>query len=142
LNLAALKIVKKTREEVIGQYCGDVWDVDICKDERCGIECMKRKKGSKSVFQVGDETFTTHASYIKDRNGKEIGHIEVVANITKPEYSEKALNKLAEDTIKLSEGNFQVDFEIANPGANTKDEYQKFKRISNSLKKIRQRIEK
>ena len=81
LNKAALDILGKTREEVIGRHCGDVWDVDICKDHRCGIECMKRGEG-KSVFHVGDQTFTTFASYIKDLNGNNIGHIEVVSNIT------------------------------------------------------------
>jgi PAS domain-containing protein len=66
----------------MGKYCGDVWNVDICKDERCGIECLKCNKG-KSEFQVGDVTFTTLASYIKDSEGNNIGHIEVVDNITK-----------------------------------------------------------
>jgi len=42
---------------------------------------MKRGEG-KSVFHVGDQTFTTFASYIKDLNGNNIGHIEVVSNIT------------------------------------------------------------
>jgi PAS domain-containing protein len=81
LNKAALTILGTTREATMGKYCGDVWNVDICKDERCGIECLKCGKG-KSEFQVGDVTFTTLASYIKDSEGNNIGHIEVVDNIT------------------------------------------------------------
>ena len=82
LNKSALTILGTTREATMGKYCGDVWNVDICKDERCGIECLKRGKG-KSEFQVGDTTFTTLASYIKDSEGNNIGHIEVVDNVTK-----------------------------------------------------------
>jgi PAS domain S-box-containing protein len=81
LNKSALTVLGKTRDETLGKYCGNVWNVDICKNERCGIEYMKCGKG-KSVFSVGDATFTTMASYITDRHGNNIGHIEVVANIT------------------------------------------------------------
>ena len=81
LNKAALDIVGKTREEVVGKYCGDVWGVDICKDKRCGIEHLKACKG-KSIFHVGDSLYTTLASYIKDRDGNLIGHVEVVEDIT------------------------------------------------------------
>jgi len=81
LNKAALTILGTTREATMGKYCGDVWNVDICKDERCGIEYLKCNKG-KSEFQVGDNIFTTLASYIKDSEGNNIGHIEVVNNVT------------------------------------------------------------
>ena len=81
LNKAALTILGTTREATMGKYCGDVWNVDICKDERCGIECLKCGKG-KSEFQVGDNIFTTLASYVKDSEGNNIGHIEVVNNVT------------------------------------------------------------
>ena len=88
LNQAALNILGKTREEVVGKFCGDVWGVDICSDGRCGIECMKRGEG-KSVFEVGDKKFSTTASYIKDKDGNNIGHIEVVEDITPPKKVKK-----------------------------------------------------
>jgi len=81
LNKAALSILGTTKEATMGRYCGDVWNVDICKDNRCGIEFLKCGKG-KSVFHVGDNIFTTKASYIKDSEGNNIGHIEVVDNVT------------------------------------------------------------
>ena len=77
LNKAALTFLGKTKEEVIGKNCGDVWNIDICKDKRCSIECMKRGEG-KSVFHIGDSICTTSASYIKDMNDNNIGHIEVI----------------------------------------------------------------
>jgi PAS domain S-box-containing protein len=81
LNRSALTLLGTTEEKAAGRNCGEVWGVEICKDERCGIEYMKCGKG-KSVFNVGDQTFTTQASYLKDRSGKAIGHIEIVDNIT------------------------------------------------------------
>ena len=93
LNNAALKTLGKTREETIGKYCGDVWNVDICKDNRCGIECLKRGEG-KSLFHVGDKTFTSFVSYIKDLSGKDIGHIEVISNISDAMNREQEITKL------------------------------------------------
>ena len=81
LNQAALNILGTTREEAIGKKCGNIWRFDICKDERCAVECMKRGKG-KNVFHVGDSIFTTSASYIKDANGDHIGHVEIFSDIT------------------------------------------------------------
>ena len=81
LNKAALDVLGKTRDEVMGKYCGDVWGVDICKDKRCGIEQLKACKG-KSTFHIGNSSYTTMASYIKDRGGNHIGHVEVVEDIT------------------------------------------------------------
>ena len=81
INKAGLDVLGKTREEVVGKHCGNVWGVDICKDHRCGIECMKRGEG-KSFFHVDDQKFTTLASYIKNLEGKNIGHLEVIENIT------------------------------------------------------------
>jgi len=105
LNKAALTILGKTREETTGKYCGDVWGVDICRDNRCGIECMKRGEG-KSVFNVGDQVFTTSASYIKDLNGNNIGHIEVVNNITAERRHEEELRHretALQNTLDISE---------------------------------------
>jgi PAS domain-containing protein len=82
MNKAALNILGiNSREEVIGKFCGDVWQADICKDDRCGIEVMKNDKG-KSYFEMNDKTYSTEASYIKNTDDNKIGHIEVVENVT------------------------------------------------------------
>jgi len=143
LNQAALTILGKTREEVIGKKCGCVWGVDICKDERCGIEYLKRGLG-KSVFNVGDAIFTTDASYIKDRNGNNIGHIEVVANITetihKSEYNKKEVEKLAANIAKMAEGDIDCDFTVVQPNEYTQDEYKHYSAISSNLEQVRNTI--
>jgi len=88
LNQATLNILGKTREEVLGKFCGDVWNLDICKDGRCGIECLKRGE-RKSEFSIGDKKFTTLANYIVDHDGNNIGHIEVIEDITHQKKGKK-----------------------------------------------------
>jgi PAS domain-containing protein len=105
LNQAALNLLGITRNEAIGKYCGNIWRVDICRDERCSIECLKRNRG-KSIFNFGDTTFTSIASYIKDRSGANIGHIEVLSNITDTvnhEFEMEQLNEIMFDSFNIVE---------------------------------------
>jgi len=105
INKAGLDVLGKTREEVVGKYCGDVWGVDICKDHRCCIECMKGGEG-KSYFQVGNQKFTTLASYLKDVHGNNIGHLEVVNNITEEEkFIEESRNQMLKLDMTMDAAN-------------------------------------
>jgi PAS domain S-box-containing protein len=88
INDAGLRILGKTREEVVGKPCAAVWNTDICGNSKCGIECLG--KGS-SIFKAGGEIFSTRASHMKDLNGNIIGYVEVVSNITQ---SEKAMAEI------------------------------------------------
>ena len=106
INKIGLTILGKTRDEVIGKYCGDIWDVDICRDERCGIECLKRGKGL-SEFRIDDSIYTTLASYIKDLDGNNIGHIEVVTNITDSQKREQQIRQ-SEEMHKVKDKLFSV----------------------------------
>jgi len=143
LNKAALSILGKTKENTLGKNCGEVWGVDICRDKRCGIEHLKQGKG-KSIFNVGDTFFTTIASYIKDRKGNNIGHVEVVSNVSaehhKKQYEQKYVVSLSTNITKLSEGNVDIDLTIEPPGEYTKDDFEKFKLINSNLEHIRDSI--
>jgi methyl-accepting chemotaxis protein/PAS domain-containing protein len=143
LNKAALKVLGKTKEETIGKTCGSVWSVDICKNERCGIEHLKRGKG-KSIFNIGDVYFTTDASYIKDKKGNKIGYVELVTNISsdhyKKIYNENAVEKLAVNIEKISEGNIDIDLTLEPPNEYTQSEYKHFKEISSNLEQVRDSI--
>jgi PAS domain S-box-containing protein len=130
LNKPALEILGKTREEVIGKHCGKVWNVDICKDERCGIECLRHGRG-KSKFSVGDRIFTTDGSYIKDLSGTRIGHVEVVADVTEEErllaeaknreYETQQFHDMIFDTCNVVE--FSAEGVITNVNQNLLDVY-------------------
>ena len=103
MNRAGLNILGKTREDVLGRYCNNVWDVDICRDERCSIECLKRNSGS-TVFSVGENVFSAISVYLKDRHGENIGYIEVITNITESverEFEAKQLNNFIFGSLNI-----------------------------------------
>ena len=107
LNKAGLDILGKTRQEVTGKPCAEVWNLDICKNENCGIECMIREEGH-SVFNIDNSTYTSRASYIKDLAGINIGHVEVVNDVTETINKEYELIQL--QTI-LYETNNVIEFD-------------------------------
>jgi methyl-accepting chemotaxis protein len=81
LNKAALDMLGMTKEETLGKPCSDVWKVENCHTENCGFTQLK--KGNHTTnFKVGDQYFSSSASYIKNPQGENIGHIEVISNVS------------------------------------------------------------
>ncbi|MDR0272190.1 MAG: PAS domain-containing protein, partial [Clostridiales bacterium] len=69
------------REDAIGRPCAQVWGAGICNTSNCGIECMNRGQMS-TAFNQGGFDFKVDTAYLTDVNGRNVGHIEVVSNLT------------------------------------------------------------
>jgi len=108
LNQIGLTILNKKREEVIGKYCGDVWNLDICNDSQCCVERLKRcEAGGRSEFQLENSIYSNIASYIKDIDGNKIGHISVVTDITTVRDHEQQMRQ-SEEMHKAKDKMFSV----------------------------------
>ncbi len=82
INKAAEQVAGKKRTEVLGQQCHN-WGADICRTERCGIECLLRGQSTSTFTQPGlERDFQVDVSFLFNRKGEKIGHIEVVQDIT------------------------------------------------------------
>ncbi|MCB9211829.1 MAG: PAS domain S-box protein [Ignavibacteriales bacterium] len=100
INKPALKIIGKTREELINKktQCSN-WGADICNTERCGIKMLRKEKATSWFTQPGlNMDFQVDTAYLIDDNGKKYGHIEVVQDVT---ASSKLKKRLEEGTKKL-----------------------------------------
>jgi methyl-accepting chemotaxis protein len=83
MNRACKTLLGKTKEEVYGKYCYDVFNVEICKTDRCAIDCLKKQgKGRRVEFGLGDKRISAIASHVKNLDGKIFGYIEVIEDIT------------------------------------------------------------
>jgi methyl-accepting chemotaxis protein len=147
MNKACLNVLGKTIEEVTGKYCYDVWNVEICKTDRCAIECLKRSgKSSRVEFGLGDQRLTTHASLVKDLDGKDIGYAEVIENITeqtqKAAYNKMEAENLSKNISKMAKGDVQVNFAVNQPNQYTHEEYKNFNLIASNLEQVRDVINK
>jgi methyl-accepting chemotaxis protein len=97
INKAVENFLGKKRAEVIGKHCSN-WGAAICNTENCGVKCLSRGKTSTSFNQMGMD-FKVDVNYLKDSKGKNIGHIEIVQDITEILKGQKEEAELV-NTIK------------------------------------------
>jgi len=96
VNSAATDPLGVKMEDVLGQQCSN-WGAPICKTAKCGVECLRCDKPNTFFDQWG-KSFRVDTSYLYNRKGQQVGHIEVVNEI-----SEKvALAKILEEVNEFS----------------------------------------
>jgi len=96
VNRAATDPLGVKREDVLGQQCSN-WGANICKTEDCGVHCLRQDKPVTFFNQWGKD-FRVDSSYIHGLDGKRIGHVEYVQ-----EVSEKvALKSVYTDVDEIS----------------------------------------
>jgi methyl-accepting chemotaxis protein len=101
VNAPVEGLFQKKRAEFIGKPCSD-WGAAICKTKNCGITCLKGGKPQTFFEQFGAE-YQVDTSYLHDRNGKVVGHIEVVQDITAMKKIEHVQNKIIEEAEAVCE---------------------------------------
>jgi signal transduction histidine kinase/FixJ family two-component response regulator/HPt (histidine-containing phosphotransfer) domain-containing protein len=80
INAAVEKHLGITLEDAIGKPCSN-WGANICNTPYCGIACAKRGL-KQTYFSEGDSSYQIDVAILKDLNGKTMGYIEVVQDIT------------------------------------------------------------
>jgi methyl-accepting chemotaxis protein len=82
INAAASQVTGRKRAEVLGMQCRN-WGADICNTDRCGIALWRKGKATSTFRQPGIERdFRVDTAPLRDRTGQQIGHIEVVQDVT------------------------------------------------------------
>lgn len=143
-NKAAEQVTGKKRDEWKGKACNH-WGADICNSERCGIKLLKKGIPTSIFRQPGMEmNFQVDTAYLLDSTGKQIGHIEIVQDITKAqaikEYNKVEVERLAANLTKLSKGDVAFDLNICAANQYTEAEYQNFSLINTNLEKVQEAI--
>lgn len=97
VNRAATDPLGVKREDILGQHCSN-WGANICNTDNCGVNCLRKGKPVTAFNQWGKD-FRVDTFYIRNLDGKEIGHVEYVQEI-----SEKvALKAVYNDVDAISE---------------------------------------
>jgi methyl-accepting chemotaxis protein len=140
INKPVEQFLKVKRELVMGHQCNE-WGANICKTENCGIARL-RKNFLVTYFEQSGGNFKVDTSYLTNRKGERIGHVEVVSDVTSlataRKYQERAVNALAGCLERMAGGD--LDFEIPElpvADANTQEVRSNFVQIHNSLTRAR-----
>jgi len=148
MNLKCTFINKPTEDmlgiklkDVRGMHCGDIWKAGICGTRRCGIECLKRGEPS-SEFEAGEFSFKVDASYLHDKRQHQIGHIEVVQNLTEMKQKQKEEAELVEGIREVSasfvKGSKQIADSANNLAQGANEQTATIDRLTDSINDIRQ----
>ncbi|QQS35457.1 MAG: cache domain-containing protein [Ignavibacteriales bacterium] len=118
VNKSTENILNKRRQEIVGQNCSN-WGADICNTDKCGIECLK--KGKKTTYFQNSSLnleFKVDTAFLKNSKGENIGHIEVVQDISAVKEQEKYLaestNRMLNAMDRFANGDLSVRLEIKN----------------------------
>lgn len=98
VNKAALDPLGVTRADVLGSLCSN-WGAKICGTKDCGITCLKNNKPI-THFNQWDKNFKVETKFLTGLNGQNIGHIEIVQDVT-----EKVILKNIYDVIEMASTN-------------------------------------
>jgi len=143
INQPVEKFLSIKRRDVVGKQCNN-WGAGICKTENCGIEKLRKGIGRTTFAQLG-MNFQVDTSYIKNIKGETIGHIETVQDITagvkSAEFMNAEVNRLAKNLHLISEGDMNLDLNVADGDNYTINERANFIKIAESVKQVKDSIE-
>jgi methyl-accepting chemotaxis protein len=120
-NKAVEDILKKPRKDLIGRHCS-TWGATICNTEQCGIDRLKRGFTSTRFEQEGG-FFRADCSYIHNKNGENVGHVELVTDdrLSRAQnYVETEVEALAKCYERMAAGDLTVRYEMAEPDVQTR----------------------
>ena len=106
VNKAATDPLGVKLDDILGKHCSN-WGAPICKTDKCGIECLRKGKAD-SFFDQWNKNFKVTTSKLYNVKGKQIGHIEVVIEITEQVSLDKILKQVAELSKNIDAGASQV----------------------------------
>jgi methyl-accepting chemotaxis protein len=133
------------RNDVIGRQCNN-WNANICNTENCGIARLRNNFKQTFFNQMGGD-FQVDTSYLLDSKGKQVGHIEVVQDISRlvagTQYQAAAVEKIGGYLGLMKEGclNFNIE-ELPESNQHTEEVRQNLIKINESLAEAKSMLSK
>ncbi len=142
LNTPSLKILKKERKDLIGHQCHE-WNGQICKTKNCGIVRFRQGEARTTADRDG-KALQVDVSYIKNAKGENIGHVEVLQDITKATredlYRRAEFAKVTKNMSLLAEGNLNFESHVAEADEYTKGVRDLYINLNNSVNQVRDSV--
>jgi methyl-accepting chemotaxis protein len=80
INRPVEGMLKVARDDVMGKSCNH-WGAKICGTSDCGINALRSGR-PKTLFDQFSRNFRVDTHYLTNLAGKQVGHIEIVTDIT------------------------------------------------------------
>lgn len=146
VNKAVEDTLKKPRKELIGKNCNN-WGASICNTQKCGITRLKQGFTSTDFEQAG-KFYTVECSYIQNAKGENVGHVEVVTNVTgltkTQNYVDAEIAALSKRYEMMAAGDLTVQYDLTQPDDQTRvmhDHLEKLQgAVSSTITSLRKNI--
>ena len=100
VNKPVEEFLGKKRTDLLGKQCSN-WDVDICKTENCGINCLEAGRPWPTFDQEGVD-FKVDGSFLMDSRDRKVGHIEIFQDVSEMIELQKQLETALEEANAAS----------------------------------------
>ncbi|MDV3427643.1 MAG: MCP four helix bundle domain-containing protein, partial [Bacillota bacterium] len=135
--------VIKNRKAGVGLACSHA-GANICNTEKCGIKQLI-KGNPQSFFDWCGMNNKQDTSYLKNKNGENVGFVEVVTDLTpviRVSSFTKAEVKRLEGNLKLlAKGNTSFDTDVLEADQYTEEVNKQFTGINESLKEVKNAVD-
>ena len=128
INKPVEGLLNVKRSEMLGKHCS-TWGAKICNTDGCGVNCL-RKGSPETFFDQFGKNFRVNTNYLYNLRGKEIGHIEIVTDITDKvqfrELKEKMSTKVGRLLDDLTAGASKLAASTEEVGASVEEMFASF----------------
>jgi methyl-accepting chemotaxis protein len=129
--------VVKERKDGYGKACSHA-GANICNTANCGIKQLQ-KGVPVSYFDWCGMSCKQDTSYLKNKDGKNIGYVEVVTDLTSilrvNEYSKQEIERLTINLDLLAKGDMNLNLEVREADEFTQETHDIFVKINKNLEK-------
>jgi methyl-accepting chemotaxis protein len=138
INKVVEKVLNVKRNDVLGHPCCE-YNSPLCNTENCSVKRLNQGKTTTLTNMFGMD-FKTETRFLRNLKGEDIGHIEIAQDITAQlkvsEYLNVEVERIAENLIKLSKGNIDLDFDVSEGNKYTTQEHEFFIKINSNLENV------
>jgi PAS domain S-box-containing protein len=124
VNKVTEGLLQRTREEVKGRHCSE-WKADICGTDKCGIRSLRggcpQTKYMQNMPDGKQRSMQVDTSYIHDRAGRRIGHVEIVTDIHTSHELQGIYTNIASSLEEMSSSMVELDAQTKSNAASAKE---------------------
>lgn len=142
VNKSVEDMLKVSRKEIMGHPCNE-WGAGICNTENCGIERL-RKGFTSTTFEQSGGHYKVDVAYVKNAKGENVGHVEVVTDITSVtsinNYLDESVRNISYCLGQFAKGKTNFDVVIPESNKFTQDVKEKIVDLTNNLHQARDSV--
>ncbi|MDD4254718.1 MAG: methyl-accepting chemotaxis protein [Methanofollis sp.] len=111
MNRALESLLNLDRKKDLGKHCSSCKGA-ACSTEQCGIAALRGGK-KRTIFEEHGKSIQIDAAYLTDATGAQIGHVEILQDITAmarvTAFLEAETRRISENLTRVAAGNTEVN---------------------------------